>query len=86
MVSAVPPKNKGSNELDLLVDAEDLKSYGEVLEITCKNPLVATTFKHVGSEQIFQQRVQDLKFQGIDSIILFVSNVTNVQKLQQLEA
>lgn len=61
-------------------------TYAEVLEISVKNEGTPTSFQNIEDEQIYQQRVENLRFKGISAVIVFVQNVTNIQKLQQLEA
>lgn len=75
-----------NGELTALRHEENLKSYYEILEISLKNPTVPVSYRSTENDQIYQQRVQDIKYQGIEAVIVFVQNVTNIQKLQALEA
>lgn len=73
-------------ELEDLNFEESLKTFLEILQISLKNSSVVVTYKDTENQQIYSQRVQEIKYQGNEAVILFVQNVTNVQKLQELEA
>ena len=84
----VPSKIPTSNldgEVDPLQD-DSLVNYRNVLKVSEENSSVPTTFKNVENDQIYQQRVQEFRYKGQNSVLVFVQNVTNIQKLQQLEA
>ena len=54
-----------NGELTALRHEENLKSYFEILEISLKNPTVPVSYRSTENDQIYQQRVQDIKYQNI---------------------
>ena len=70
-------RSKLTGELSELQD-DCLLSYAAVLEASKNNPAVSLTFKNTESDQVFQQRIEDLKYHGHYTLIVFVQNVTNV--------
>ena len=48
------PTKKQNGELEEVQNADDLKSYYEILTISLKNPSIATSFKNTENEQIYQ--------------------------------
>lgn len=59
--SAMPEADMGG-ELTAFRQEENLKTYYEILEISIKNPSVPVSYRSTENDQIYQQRVQDIKY------------------------
>jgi len=56
------PEADMNGELTALRHEENLKTYFEILEISLKNPTVPVSYRSTENDQIYQQRVQDIKY------------------------